>query len=260
MLKIVSSERLREPGRAQRGEGGAVLHDPALLPVPPHERGDVVDVRARAGRDRGEADGRERREDRRRPPIVAVLGEERRAPARDRPRPRARTPPGVIPSTTISTSFLGMCRAYSSRASVRKPAYRSGCAPPEPRGEGGQRQRLEVADDRDQGQRCDDERGAARRAAPCRRASRRADSAPPTTCRAPSAPASAPTMPPSRSPQPPGCQLSIQSRCRRLRRRPKRIAAIRPRVPRRRPAKRTPIAAPSPAHTPIQYHEPTPEP
>ena len=45
-------------------------------------------ARSRAGRDRGEADRGERREDRRRLPVVAVLGEEAesgRAAALDRP-------------------------------------------------------------------------------------------------------------------------------------------------------------------------------
>ena len=89
-------QRLRQPGRAQRREGGAVLDDPPLLPAPPDERGDVVHARPGACRDRRQADGRQGREDRGREPVVAVLGEEgqgRRAAALDRALERRRGHP-----------------------------------------------------------------------------------------------------------------------------------------------------------------------
>ena len=70
---------------------------------------DVVHVGAGAGRDRGEADRRQRGEDRRR------RGGTRRArrgsaSAGARPLSTARSnAAGVIPSTTIRTSFFGIC-------------------------------------------------------------------------------------------------------------------------------------------------------
>ena len=47
------AERPAQPGSACRAEGRAVLDESSLLAVPPHEVGDLVDVRVRPRRDRG---------------------------------------------------------------------------------------------------------------------------------------------------------------------------------------------------------------
>ncbi len=113
-------DRLRHPRGAQRGERGAVLDDATLLPMPPDEVRDVVDVGSRAGRDRREADGRERREDRRRTAIGARLGEARKrrsAAALDSALERGgRHPVDHDEDELLARHF----------ASVRNPAYRSG--------------------------------------------------------------------------------------------------------------------------------------
>ena len=197
-------ERLRNAGRAHCRERRAVLDDAPLAAMPPDEMRDVMHVRARPGRDRREAHRRERREDRRRAPVRAVLGEERERRRAVAVEARSK-PAGVIPSTTIRTSFFGR---HQSFASVRNPAYRSGArlrnrrrarAARAPRGS---RERARARARR---------RGAPRRATsaavPPRVPPRR--SAPLTICAAPSAPASPPSAPATMSPQPPGQPPSI---------------------------------------------------
>ena len=68
-------DRLREAGFPERRERRAVLDDPLLLPVPPRERRDVMNVGAGARRNRAEADRREGREDGGRAAVLAVRGE-----------------------------------------------------------------------------------------------------------------------------------------------------------------------------------------
>ena len=76
------AERLRGPGRANGTERGAVLDEPALAAMEPDEVWNPVHVRVRAGRERGEADRRQRREGRHRTAIAAVVHQE--AERRDR--------------------------------------------------------------------------------------------------------------------------------------------------------------------------------
>jgi hypothetical protein len=70
------AEAAREARRADRAERRPVFDDPLLLTVPPDEVRDVMPVRMRPGRDRAEADGRQRRERRRGATVLAVLREE----------------------------------------------------------------------------------------------------------------------------------------------------------------------------------------
>src|SRR5581483_10869809 len=60
-----------------RGERGAVLDDALLTAVPPDEMRNVMDVRPGAGRDRRQAHGRQRWEDRRSAAVIAVCGKKR---------------------------------------------------------------------------------------------------------------------------------------------------------------------------------------
>ncbi len=69
-------QRLLRPGRTHGAERGAVLDEPLLAAVVPDEVRDLVDVRVRPGRERREADGRQRREGRDRTAVAAVLGEQ----------------------------------------------------------------------------------------------------------------------------------------------------------------------------------------
>src|SRR5215218_4689070 len=59
------AEPLREAGRAHRRKGRSILDEALLLPVPPDEVRNLVDVAVRTCRDRRETDrseGRERRD------------------------------------------------------------------------------------------------------------------------------------------------------------------------------------------------------
>ena len=178
-------ERLRHARGAQRGERRAVLDDAPLLAVPPDEMRDVVHVGPGAGRDRREADGRERREDRRRAAVRALLGEQRergRAAAVDGALERG----GRHAVDDDEDELLG-----AHFASVRRPAYRSGARRRRRAGERRQRERLEIADDRHEGERRRRRARRPRRALPCRRRVPPRRSAPRTITAAPSAPASA---------------------------------------------------------------------
>ena len=64
MLKTVSRSERRVPAARIGAERGAVLDEPLLAAVVPDEVRDLVHVGVRAGRDRREADGRQRREGR----------------------------------------------------------------------------------------------------------------------------------------------------------------------------------------------------
>ena len=152
-------QRLRESRCAQGGEGRAVLDDPALPPLPPDHRGDAVHARPGAGRDRGEADRRERREDRGRLPVVAVLGEvreSRRASAVDRSLECRRGHPVDDDEHELPRHAPGLLVPRE----CSQTCVPLGLRPPEPRGEGGQRESLDVADHRDPRQRGDDQRSA----------------------------------------------------------------------------------------------------
>ena len=67
---------LARAGRANRRERGPVLDDPALAAVVPDEMRNPVDVGVGAGRDRRQADRRQRGKRRDPAPVIAVLGEE----------------------------------------------------------------------------------------------------------------------------------------------------------------------------------------
>ena len=110
---------------------------------------------------------------------------------------------GVIPSTTIRTSFLAII--FRERA---QPGVALGRAPAKPRGDRRERDGGEVADDRDPRERRQRQapHPSTSAAVPPRVPPRR--SAPRTICAAPSAPASPPSAPPTTSPQPPGCHAS----------------------------------------------------
>ena len=69
-------QRLADAGGTDRAERAAVLDDPLLAAVVPDEMRDLVDVAVRAGGDRREADGGQRREHRR-GPAVGTAGRER---------------------------------------------------------------------------------------------------------------------------------------------------------------------------------------
>ena len=122
-------------------------------------------------------------------------------------------------------------RACADRRTARARARRRRAA------SAGQRERLEVADDRDHASAASDDRGAgderrraaARAAAPERAAHdlRRAERAGEPRRR----------LPPTRSPQPPGCQSRSRSRCRHPRRRPAGSTAIRRATRRRAPTR-----------------------
>ena len=72
---------------------------------------------------------------------------------------------GVIPSTTIRTSFL---HAGATSRACSQTGVALGRAPAQPRRERGQRERLEIADDGNEGEGCDDERGDRDERLPCR--------------------------------------------------------------------------------------------
>ena len=74
---IVSRSEHRDPGRAHRGERRAVFDETLLAAVPlaPEVR-NVVPVGMRAGCDRTEADGGQRRKRQHRTAVLAMLGEE----------------------------------------------------------------------------------------------------------------------------------------------------------------------------------------
>ena len=68
-------DRAPRPGGADGAEGGAVLDEAPLAAVVPDQVRDLVDVRVRAGGDRGEADRRQRGERRGRTAVAAGAGE-----------------------------------------------------------------------------------------------------------------------------------------------------------------------------------------
>ena len=104
MLTIVSRSDRARSRRAHRVERGAVLDEPLLLAVPPDEVRDVVHVRVAAGRDRREADGRQRREGR---DGAAVLAGSARSASAGARRSHGRLEAcGVRPSITTRISFL----------------------------------------------------------------------------------------------------------------------------------------------------------
>ncbi len=114
-------DRLRHPRCAQSSERRAVLDDALLAAMPPDEMRDVVHAGPGAGRDRREADRRERRKDRRRAAVHAVRGEERErgcAAAFDRTLEAG----GRQPVDDDQDELLHA----QSFASVRRPEYFSG--------------------------------------------------------------------------------------------------------------------------------------
>ena len=88
---------------------------PLLFAVPPDEVRDVVHVGMRAGRDRGEADGCERREGRSGTAILAVLREEAQRGSGGALEHRRR-------ETVDHDQHDGFRHRRQSRASVRRPA------------------------------------------------------------------------------------------------------------------------------------------
>ena len=206
-------------------------------------------ARPGAGRDRGEADRRERREDRGRLPVVAVLGEEgerRRAAALDRALERRRGHPVDDDEHELLRHVPGLL-VPRERSQTGVPL---GPRAPEPRARGPAAPARRGS--RRPGSRRAPRRRARRRrrAAPCRRACRRASGRRSTICVAPSAPATPPAIPAATVT--PAARLPVprsRSRAGARRLRPATIDGDPPARPRcRRPRRaRTPTAAPRPA-------------
>ena len=106
MLKIVSRIARARPGGAQRGERRAVLDDAPLAAVVPDEVRDLVHVRVRAGGERREAHGRQRRED----------VESRAGTRRGR---RARASAGAVRRSTASSNIAGVSPSMTTRMAFR---------------------------------------------------------------------------------------------------------------------------------------------
>src|SRR5581483_9985588 len=113
--------------------------DALLRTVPPDEMRNVVDIRSCAGRDRRETHGRERGEDGRAAPVVAVRSEEcerRRAPALG----RALEGVGRHPVDDDENGFLGRHSLVPGERA--QPGVSLGLAAPQTYGERGKRERL----------------------------------------------------------------------------------------------------------------------
>ena len=188
------AQRAREPGGADRAERRAVLDEPLLTAMPPDEVRDVVAVGMRAGRDRAEADGCQRREGADGAPVLAVLGEEAKRRRVGRLEHRRRQPVDDDEDDRLRLA----CEAQSL-ASERSPAWRSGARRAEPCAERRHGERLRGS--RARGRRRAPRRRArrARAAAPCRRVCRRAAACRATSGAEPSAPQTAPAAPPTAS-------------------------------------------------------------
>ncbi len=134
------AQRSAETGGACGAERRAVLHEAALAAVPPHEVGDLVDVRMRPRRDRGEADGGQGGERRRRAPEASPPGQRRQRRQRavgerrlehlrrepvdddeDELRPRRR---GHFASERSPAWRAGSCRALRTAATGTSTASR----------------------------------------------------------------------------------------------------------------------------------------
>ena len=124
-----------------------------LAAVPPDEVRDVVDVRVRARRDRGETDGRQRRERRDRPAVGARSGE-------CRERRRGTVADRVLEGRRRQAVDDDQDRRGLTSASVRSPAYFSPARCRDRNLDDGDRDRLDEADDRDEGERESEHRGA----------------------------------------------------------------------------------------------------
>ena len=149
MLKIVSRIERRVPGRADRGERGAVLDEAPLAAVPPDEVRNVVDVGVRAGGDRAQADRGQRRERGDAARVAAVLGEERERGGRAgldgffedvRREPVDHDQDQLLSSVT---SRARACAGPRSGAAARRRARWASA---------GSGYRLEVAEERNQGE------------------------------------------------------------------------------------------------------------
>ena len=105
-----------------RGERGAVLDEALLVAVPPDEVRDAVDVAVAAGRDRREADRRQRRERRDGAAVAAVVEQEPERRRVGRLEHRRRQPVDDDQDDRLRRTASGT----QSRASVRRPAWRSG--------------------------------------------------------------------------------------------------------------------------------------
>ena len=70
------AKRPTEPGRANGTQRGAVLDDPPLAAVVPHEMWDAVNVRRGTGRNGAQADRRDGREDTDSASVETVLRQE----------------------------------------------------------------------------------------------------------------------------------------------------------------------------------------
>ena len=216
----------------------------------------MVDVGAAAGRDRAEADGRERREDGRRAAVLAVrreVRERRRATALDGVLERLRRHPVDDDQDELLRQLVLRERAQA-RVALGTPA-------PQERSERGKHDRLEVTEhgnERESGERR--ARRLQRSATVPERAPPRRN-APTTTGAAPSSPSSAPAIAPQRSPHEPGSESAMSwptpapippVTAKRM------IVALRP--VRQNDAHEHADADADPDATPIQYHAPTLEP
>ena len=154
------------PDGAERGERGAVLDEALLLPVPPDEVRDPVDVGVRSGRDRGEAHRRQRREGRDRAAVAAVVEQEaeRRRVGRLEHRRRQAVDHDQDDRLRAPRSVTG----EGAQARVLL-----GCAAPRPQADAGQEDRLDVPEDRDEREPGREERARRARTRPGRGASRR---------------------------------------------------------------------------------------
>ena len=246
MSRIVSRSEREKPGGHDRGEGGAVLDEPPLAAVVPDEVRDLVDVRVRARRDRGEADGRQRREHRGAAPVRPVLREE---PQRRELVERALEEPGREP---VDHDQRELVRHHISRA-------RGSAAPGTGRRPGGAAAPRAPAASRPRRSRRSG-RGRARRGRPAN-ATRKAvaprvpprPSAAVTISEAPKPPRSPPTAPAiassvSASPSPTSAPATAPSSA---------ASTAAPRTAPKTPARTTPRPTPIPANRPIVYQAPT---
>ena len=119
-------ERASQTRRAGGAEGRAVLDEPLLAAVPPDEVRDLVDVGMGSGRDRREADRRERGKRRRRAaerPALRERRQRRRRLCAERPLQHGRRQPVDHDEDELRRCAALACGHF---ASVRSPACRSG--------------------------------------------------------------------------------------------------------------------------------------
>ena len=126
MLMIVSRIALARAGAAKRGERRAVLDDAPLAAVVPDEVRDLVDVGMRAGHERREAHGRQRRE--------TVETRVRTSRARRARRASARASPtassNIDGRQPVDDDQKGLSRGQGSAARhVAPPAVSAGAVP-----------------------------------------------------------------------------------------------------------------------------------